>query len=85
MREFLEKTKVKKLLDDGWAKGIYPRNDIMQLFSATEQEIVKPYFDRLKKEIDRYTDMHADGDFYIKNYEVKRMIDKILSEQEKEE
>lgn len=51
MREFLERTKVKKLLDESWAKGIYPRNDIMLLHEYTEQEIVKPYLEKIKKQI----------------------------------
>lgn len=52
MREFLEKSKVRKLLDDGWAKGIYPRNDIMLLHKFTEQEIVKPYLDKIRAKIE---------------------------------
>ena len=28
-RELIEKNKVKKLLDEGWDRGVYPRNDIM--------------------------------------------------------
>jgi hypothetical protein len=50
-RELIEKNKVKKLLDEGWDRGVYPRNDIMCLPTLTEQEIVKPYLEKLKKQI----------------------------------
>ena len=31
-------------------------------------------------EIDKQTEIHADGEFYIKNIDVKRIIDKHLAE-----
>lgn len=57
--------------------------------AVTEQEIVKPYFDKLKEQINE----QIDGGLHNNDYgvgwddalsEVLDMIDKILSEQEKE-
>ena len=50
-REFIEKEKVKKLLDEGWYNGVYPRNDIMSLPTFTEQDIVKPYLEQIRKDM----------------------------------
>ena len=44
--KFIERDKVKKLLDEGWYRGV-SRNDIMCLPVTTEQEIVKPYLEKL--------------------------------------
>lgn len=33
-------------------------------------------FDKIRAEIDRKTEIHSDGEFYIKNIDVKRIIDK---------
>ena len=38
--------------------------------------INKSVIEDIKAEIDKATDIHADGEFYIKNIDVKRIIDK---------
>jgi hypothetical protein len=37
-------------------------------------------WEKVKKEIDEATEIHSDGEFYIKNFDVKRIIDKHLVE-----
>ena len=39
-------------------------------------------WEKVKEEIDEKTEIHSDGEFYIKNFDVKRIIDKHLSEVE---
>ncbi len=39
-------------------------------------------WEKVKAEIDEKTEIHSDGEFYIKNFDVKRIIDKHLSEVE---
>lgn len=40
------------------------------------------HLEDFKKEIDEKSEIHSDGEFYIKNLDVKRIIDKHLSELE---
>lgn len=95
-RELIEKNKVKKLLDEGWDRGVYPRNDIMCLPTLTEQEIVKPYLEKLKEQIAKSADKQlkiamgtADLNERYAHIRVESafrqciaMIDNLLSEQE---
>lgn len=95
-RELIEKNKVKKLLDEGWDRGVYPRNDIMCLPTLTEQEIVKPYLEKLKEQIVKSADKQlkiamgtADLNERYAHIRVESafrqciaMIDNLLSEQE---
>lgn len=46
---------------------------------ALEQESV---LDKIRAEIDDATEIHSDGEFYIKNIDVKRIIDKYKVESE---
>lgn len=98
-RELIEKNKVKKLLDEGWDRGVYPRNDIMCLPTLTEQEIVKPYLEKLKEQIAKSADKQlkiamgkADLNERYAHIRVESafrqciaMIDNLLSEQEVQE
>jgi 3-methyladenine DNA glycosylase AlkD len=95
-RELIEKNKVKKLLDEGWDRGVYPRNDIMCLPTLTEQEIVNPYLEKLKEQIAKSADKQlkiamgtADLNDRYAHIRVESafrqciaMIDNLLSEQE---
>lgn len=95
-RELIEKNKVKKLLDEGWDRGVYPRNDIMCLPTLTEQEIVNPYLEKLKEQIVKSADKQlkiamgtADLNERYAHIRVESafrqciaMIDNLLSEQE---
>jgi 3-methyladenine DNA glycosylase AlkD len=95
-RELIEKNKVKKLLDEGWDRGVYPRNDIMCLPTLTEQEIVNPYLEKLKEQIAKSADKQlkiamgtADLNERYAHIRVESafrqciaMIDNLLSEQE---
>lgn len=36
----------------------------------------------IKADIDQQTEMHEDGEFYIKNYDVKKIIDKHTSRED---
>ena len=49
---------------------------------ALEQE---PILDKIRAEIDDATEIHSDGEFYIKNIDVKRIIDKYETESEDKE
>lgn len=46
---------------------------------ALEQQ---PVLDKIRAEIDHVTEIHSDGEFYIKNFDVKRIIDKYKAESE---
>lgn len=95
-RELIEKNKVKKLLDEGWDRDVYPRNDIMCLPTLTEQEIVNPYLEKLKEQIAKSADKQlkiamgtADLNERYAHIRVESafrqciaMIDNLLSEQE---
>ena len=41
--------------------------------------------DKIRAEIDHVTEIHSDGEFYIKNIDVKRIIDKYKAESEDKE
>lgn len=41
---------------------------------------MKEVLQEIRQEIDEQTEIHADGEFYIKNYDVKRIIDKHIKE-----
>ena len=41
--------------------------------------------DKIRAEIDDATEIHSDGEFYIKNIDVKRIIDKYKAESEDKE
>lgn len=98
-RELIEKNKVKKLPDEGWDRGVYPRNDIMCLPTFTEQEIVKPCLEKLKEQIAKSADKQlkiamgkADLNERYAHIRVESafrqciaMIDNLLSEQEVQE
>jgi hypothetical protein len=63
-----------------WCESFYRYLGARTAF--TEQEIVKPYFDKLKEQINE----QIDGGLHNNDLsEVLDMIDKILSEQEKKE
>ena len=52
------------------------------------EELMQPHIplrvlQEIRQEIDEQTEIHADGEFYIKNYAVKRIIDKHIEEIEK--
>ena len=42
----------------------------------------KTMLDKIRAEIDDATEIHSDGEFYIKNIDVKRIIDKYQEEGE---
>lgn len=46
--------------------------------APTVNAIPTSVIEDIKAEIDKATDIHADGEFYIKNIDVKRIIDKHL-------
>lgn len=48
---------------------------------ALEQQ---PILDKIKAEIDHVTEIHSDGEFYIKNFDVKRIIDKYKCKESEE-
>lgn len=49
---------------------------------VSNKKLTKDTLEKVKEEIDEQTEMHADGEFYIKNIDVKRIIDKHLKEVE---
>jgi hypothetical protein len=90
-REFIEKEKVKKSLDEGWYRGVYPRNDIICLHTFTEQDIVKPYLEKIRKDMmyDIYMEgVNMSGEYqgcWVRFKEIEKIVDKyfdnLLSEQ----
>ena len=53
-----------------------------EAIKALEQE---PILDKIRAEIDHVTEIHSDGEFYIKNIDVKRIIDKYKYKAESED
>ena len=49
---------------------------------VTDIENTNEVLDKIRAEIDEQTEIHSDGEFYIKNIDVKRIIDKYRKEQE---
>lgn len=62
-------------------RGVEPSGNIYEehklILELLEQE---PVFDKIRAEIDDATEIHSDGEFYIKNIDVKRIIGKYKAE-----
>ena len=43
-------------------------------------QIMQEKIEEIKLEIDKQTEIHSDGEFYIKNIDVKRIIDNHIGE-----
>ena len=52
---------------------------------AIVKKMQEPVLDKIRAEIDDATEIHSDGEFYIKNIDVKRIIDKYKAESEDKE
>ncbi len=60
-------------------KGILNEKDRDRLIHGLDCADV---LQEIRAEIDRQTEIHADGEFYIKNFDVKHIIDKNLMKYE---
>lgn len=63
------------MFSDGKTNFI-PVRDVLDLIDDAVEQI--------RAEIDEQTEIHSDGEFYIKNIEVKRIIDKYTGRKESE-
>lgn len=72
-----EATKLLKMSDQAiWLKGLEKEQKEAKEMAIKSLEA----WEKVKIEIDEATEMLPDGDFYIKNLDVKRIFDKHLSE-----
>lgn len=67
----IERIKIMKQLEDG-VVVLPPGFEV----AAVDVKMLE----KIKLEIDKQSTMHQDGDFYIKNYDVKKIIDKCITE-----
>ena len=65
--------------DEGYSHGYIDGYKKAELDYAEERETM---LDKIIAEIDDATEIHSDGEFYIKNIDVKRIIDKYKTESE---
>ena len=72
MRDEL-KDKAISLLKEAWTQG-YEAG--VQATNVDCGVVWEERIDAIKADIDKQTEIHSDGEFYIKNIDVKRIIDK---------
>ena len=86
-------SKERKVVNGDWEKGSMTECDCIECAKEHRQlaewlKELKQYreaMEVIKFEIDKKTVIHADGELYIKNIDVKRIINRYVSRKEKEE
>lgn len=63
-----------------WRKHSREREKIRE--KQKKQAEINEVLDKIRAEIDDATEIHSDGEFYIKNIDVKRIIDKYKGDKE---
>lgn len=82
MRDELKDRAISLLKDTyaiGYEDGLKDRHDRYEEICQglwREVEEWESRIDAIKADIDKQTEIHSDGEFYIKNIDVKRIIDK---------
>jgi len=75
------------LYDDEYELFTEKKMSIIDFIDAYTEEGVTAaddVLDRIRAEIDHVTEIHSDGEFYIKNIDVKRILDKYSTGKESE-
>ena len=71
---------IKDIYNKGWKDGTEATAYHVELCEEENPTIPLSVIEDIKAEIDEQTEIHTDGEFYIKNIDVKRILDKHIAD-----
>ena len=71
---------IKDIYNKGWKDGAEATAYHVELYEEENPTIPLSVIEDIKAEIDEQTEIHTDGEFYIKNIDVKRILDKHIAD-----
>lgn len=71
---------IKDIYNKGWKDGAEATAYHVELCEEENPTIPLSVIEDIKAEIDEQTEIHTDGEFYIKNIDVKRILDKHIAD-----
>ena len=71
---------IKDIYNKGWKDGAEATAYHVELCEEENPTIPLSVLEDIKAEIDEQTEIHTDGEFYIKNIDVKRILDKHIAD-----
>ena len=71
---------IKDIYNKGWKDGAEAIAYHVELCEEENPTIPLSVIEDIKAEIDEQTEIHTDGEFYIKNIDVKRILDKHIAD-----